>query len=175
MLTTAYPTRNKYWTLPEEPSKAKPESLQVLMRAVSVLAAWINPRDETETYWVRGQDTLTYGDQLRWLQLKGILATATAVAPQEEDTPFDLLSALAQYDNIVRLLSESPSVFARAEPTASTSTSAKAALRPGDNAAALTLLSTWLEDTSGYDEQVWPRVKQSIEQNRLSDRRRFSE
>lgn len=40
-------------------------------------------------------------------------------------------------------------------------------LRLGDNAAAISLLSAWLEDISGYDEQVWPRVKESIEENSM--------
>ncbi len=37
------------------------------------------------------------------------------------------------------------------------------------------LLDTWLADESGYDERVWPRLKRSIEENRLSSRRRFDE
>ncbi len=43
------------------------------------------------------------------------------------------------------------------------------------NQAAIALLSEWLEDTSGYDEKVWPVLKQTIEENRLSDRRRFDD
>jgi hypothetical protein len=174
MLATTYPTPNEYWTLPTPP-KDKPKSLQLSENWLSVLAAWINPRDETETYWVRGEDTLTYGDQARWLQLKGTLAAANHTVTQEEEGSFDLLSALTQCNNIVRWMSEPTSLVAHTTPMANTSTSAKTALRLGDNAAAVSLLSAWLEDTSGYDEQVWPRVKQSIEQNRLSDRSRFGE
>jgi len=37
------------------------------------------------------------------------------------------------------------------------------------------LLDSWLADESGYDERVWPRLKKSIEENRLSSRRRFDE
>ena len=40
---------------------------------------------------------------------------------------------------------------------------------------ALALIDSWLEDESGYDERVWPEVKEGIEQSRLSDRRRFNE
>ena len=44
-----------------------------------------------------------------------------------------------------------------------------------DNSAALKLLDEWMADDSGYDEKVWPEVKQLIEENRLSDRMRFCE
>jgi hypothetical protein len=37
----------------------------------------------------------------------------------------------------------------------------------------LDLITLWLADDSGYDEQVWPLVKEAIEENRLSDRERF--
>ena len=40
------------------------------------------------------------------------------------------------------------------------------------NEAARRLLQEWLADESGYDEEVWPKVKQRIEDNRLSPRRR---
>ncbi len=43
------------------------------------------------------------------------------------------------------------------------------------NAAARRLLQEWLGDESGYDEEVWPQVKQLIEENRLSPRKRFSD
>lgn len=42
------------------------------------------------------------------------------------------------------------------------------------NAKAIALLESWLADESGYDEKTWPRLKRSIERNRLSYRRRFS-
>jgi hypothetical protein len=48
-------------------------------------------------------------------------------------------------------------------------------LRLGDNAAARALLQQWMEDDSGYDEKVWPLVKEMIEENRLSERKRFAE
>ena len=41
------------------------------------------------------------------------------------------------------------------------------------NEAARRLLREWLTDDSGYDEEVWPKVKQLIEDNRLSPRKRF--
>jgi hypothetical protein len=43
------------------------------------------------------------------------------------------------------------------------------------NAAAIRLLHQWLEDESGYDEHVWPQLKEAIEQDRLSERKRFSD
>lgn len=43
------------------------------------------------------------------------------------------------------------------------------------NEAAIQLLDEWLADESGYDEEVWPRVKAAIEENRLSYRRRFND
>ncbi len=48
-------------------------------------------------------------------------------------------------------------------------------LRLGDNEAARALLRQWMEDESGYDEKVWPLVKEIIEENRLSERKRFAE
>ena len=41
------------------------------------------------------------------------------------------------------------------------------------NEAARRLLQEWLTDDSGYDEEVWPKVKQTIEDSRLSPRKRF--
>ena len=41
--------------------------------------------------------------------------------------------------------------------------------------AAIALLDEWLADESGYDEATWPRLKASIERNRLSSRRRFGD
>lgn len=43
------------------------------------------------------------------------------------------------------------------------------------NAAAIRLLHQWLEDESGYDERVWPPLKEAIEEDRLSERKRFSD
>ena len=37
------------------------------------------------------------------------------------------------------------------------------------------LLNQWLEEDSNYDEEVWPVIKESLENNRLSSRRRFHE
>ena len=43
------------------------------------------------------------------------------------------------------------------------------------NQAAIDLLEGWLQDESGYDEEVWPGIKKAIEENRMSDRSRFSD
>lgn len=37
------------------------------------------------------------------------------------------------------------------------------------------LMDEWLKDESGYDEATWPELKKSLEKNRLSDRRLFSD
>jgi len=42
-----------------------------------------------------------------------------------------------------------------------------------DNEGAIKLLLEWLADDSGYDARVWPQIKQSLEENRLSERRRL--
>jgi len=42
-----------------------------------------------------------------------------------------------------------------------------------DNEGAIKLLLEWLADDSGYDARVWPQIKQSLEANRLSERRRL--
>jgi excisionase family DNA binding protein len=36
-------------------------------------------------------------------------------------------------------------------------------------------LNEWLADESGYDEEVWPIVKKTIEENRSSYRKRFED
>jgi hypothetical protein len=41
------------------------------------------------------------------------------------------------------------------------------------NEAVRHLLREWLTDDSGYDEEVWPKVRQIIEDNRLSPRKHF--
>ena len=38
---------------------------------------------------------------------------------------------------------------------------------------AIHLIEEWLADESGYDETVWEMVKATIEDNKLSERRRF--
>ncbi len=37
------------------------------------------------------------------------------------------------------------------------------------------LMDKWMADESGHDESVWPALKESIEENRMSDRARFGE
>ncbi len=39
---------------------------------------------------------------------------------------------------------------------------------------AVRLLKKWLKGESGYDEEAWPKLKEAIEANRLSYRRRFN-
>ena len=41
------------------------------------------------------------------------------------------------------------------------------------NEALMLLLQEWLQDESGYEEATWPIVQQLIEENALSNRRRF--
>jgi hypothetical protein len=43
------------------------------------------------------------------------------------------------------------------------------------NQAAIELLDSWMRDESGYDEEAWPGIKKAIEENRMSDRSRFSD
>ena len=52
-------------------------------------------------------------------------------------------------------------------------TATEVAAQRRKNAAARRLLQEWLADESGYDEAVWPKIKQLIEENRLSARKRF--
>lgn len=46
-------------------------------------------------------------------------------------------------------------------------------VQPDKNLAAIQLIDQWLADESGYDEEAWPILKQTIEENRLSTRKRF--
>ena len=41
------------------------------------------------------------------------------------------------------------------------------------NQAALDLLRQWMADESGYDEETWPALKELLEEDRLSARKRF--
>lgn len=43
------------------------------------------------------------------------------------------------------------------------------------NQAAINLLEQWADDESGYDERIWPQLKQAVEANRLSPRKRFDD
>lgn len=43
------------------------------------------------------------------------------------------------------------------------------------NQAARRLIQEWLMEESGYDEAIWPTVKQAIEENRTSYRKHFDE
>jgi hypothetical protein len=43
------------------------------------------------------------------------------------------------------------------------------------NKVAIQLLRSWLEDDSGYDEEVWLKAKKAIEENRLSIRNKFND
>lgn len=43
------------------------------------------------------------------------------------------------------------------------------------NEEAIRLLQSWLDDASGYDEQVWPALKEAIDEHRLSHRQRFAD
>lgn len=37
------------------------------------------------------------------------------------------------------------------------------------------LLDQWMADTSGYDEETWPKLKKAMEEDRMSSRRLFDE
>jgi len=43
------------------------------------------------------------------------------------------------------------------------------------NEAALRLLGESMADESGYDEETWPLLKKAIEEDRLSERKRFGD
>jgi hypothetical protein len=45
---------------------------------------------------------------------------------------------------------------------------------PPENAQAIALLDEWLADATGYDHEVWPEIKRTIEENRSSYRLRFN-
>lgn len=47
----------------------------------------------------------------------------------------------------------------------------------GKGAQAIALLKSWLKDDSGYDEQAWPKLKKSLDQQRakVGARRLFDE
>jgi hypothetical protein len=40
---------------------------------------------------------------------------------------------------------------------------------------AIALIEEWLNDESGYDEETWPKLEKTLEENRLSTRRRFND
>jgi len=43
------------------------------------------------------------------------------------------------------------------------------------NEMAIRLIEDWMADQSGYDETIWGSLKRSIEDNRLSERKKFDE
>lgn len=46
-------------------------------------------------------------------------------------------------------------------------------LQAAKREAAIRVIESWLADESGYDEAIWETVKNAIEENRLSTRKRF--
>lgn len=38
---------------------------------------------------------------------------------------------------------------------------------------AIALVKSWLDDTSGYDKKVWPKLSREIDRHRLSHRKRI--
>lgn len=44
-----------------------------------------------------------------------------------------------------------------------------------NNKQALNLIDDWCADVSGYDDSVWVQVKDSVESNRISERKRFDD
>ncbi|MBC8181670.1 hypothetical protein H8E88_11160 [candidate division KSB1 bacterium] len=43
------------------------------------------------------------------------------------------------------------------------------------NEAAIRLVQKWMKDQSGYDEKMWKNLKNTIAENRLSERKKFSD
>lgn len=43
------------------------------------------------------------------------------------------------------------------------------------NKVAIQLIRSWLDDESGYDEKAWLKAKKTIEENKLSKRKKFSD
>jgi len=81
-----------------------------------------------------------------------------------------LLDFLRQSESSVTVWMREP-----AEEAKVTSTSTTVAMSAEQRQAAIQLIDEWLADDSGYDQAVWPILQQSIEDNRLSYRRRFHE
>ncbi len=115
-----------------------------------------------------------------------LLALETSLPPATQN-----IVALAQLDPVAttgpdllrqvlcRLFeSASEAVSASGPATALAGQAAKLVL-PGSeaqrqkNQPAISLLRQWLAEDSGYDEAVWPELKRSVEENRLSPRKRF--
>lgn len=46
-------------------------------------------------------------------------------------------------------------------------------IQQGPQQKAIDLITDWLADESGYDEQSWPELKTELERNRLSSRSLF--
>ncbi len=47
--------------------------------------------------------------------------------------------------------------------------------RQARNQGAIRLLREWMADDSGYDAKVWPSLKDAIERDRVSYRKRFGD
>ena len=64
--------------LPAFPEQSDQEDLRSQLKKYTLsLSAWLQPK--TISYSPKGEDTLTYGDQLRWLQVKWLAANALRV------------------------------------------------------------------------------------------------
>ena len=60
------------------------------------------------------------------------------------------------------------------EPVARPTTRTNDKTQHQGNTKARQLLSAWLADESGYDEETWPSLKQNLETNRYGYRKLFS-
>lgn len=90
-------------------------------------------------------------------------------AAQREEVPIDRPSRLVASEEVSFLANGQQHI----EPAQGIESETVA--QAAQNAAAIRLLHQWLADESGYDERVWPRLKEAIEEDRLSYRKRFSE
>lgn len=68
-----------------------------------------------------------------------------------------------------------PTVHSQLETEKSEAETPKMNAQREKNQAARRLIQEWLMDESGYDEAIWPTVKQAIEENRTSYRKHFDE
>ena len=163
MTLATYSPRTEY-----ERAENHNEIARLLKQALPSLIAWANPWGNTDTYRARGADTLTIGDQARWIQVKGLIATAPVVPQADaQELPSQITEPLSEYEKIVHLLTERKPASPSPRTMFIAPTTAHDALRKGDNTAARALIAEWLDDESGYDEQVWSDVQTALEQNRL--------
>jgi N-6 DNA Methylase len=116
----------------------------------------VTGREGEEAFWTPATETRLAG-------AAGILNEIDALVLRAYKLPSQLLQEVLAYFRQPKGYRQVPFEFVAASRQ----------LGKAMNVPGLKLVQKWLADESGYDEKVWPEVKKGIEEDSLSQRKRF--